>query len=437
MNRDVIHTDASVRAIGGVLMQEDKTGKLKIISTTSRVLSSIEQRYSTCEQELAAIVHSLQKFRIYIYGRKIKLYTDSQALTFLNRCVITSNRVARWLLAIQQYDIEICHIKGANNVLADILSRYPSELSAAEARGLTRPGTIRVHAINLKIDNSVCRDLKNLGRLQDTDPRLKGLKDKITENTRSLEAKFKLEGDVLYCRRDNMDKWKVMLPSCLEQKVIEYAHASLGHLGVDKCMNQIGQSLHLKNLGRKIRKFIACCDLCQRAKHPTQSYTTDEKHHLPTRPGDLCAIDLYGSLPTSRGGVKYILVCYDVFSKHVKLYPLKAATTKACLNKLINKYFVEVITPKINLSDNGSQFRSPSWKRKRSEHEVKVRFAPVRHPQSNPSERIMKELSKFCRIYCHQNHKSWADLLPQIEQWLNRTVASSTGYAPVELIFDA
>jgi len=32
-----------------------------------------------------------------------------------------------------------------------------------------------------------------------------------------------------------MDKWKVMLPSCLEQKVLEYAHASLGHLGVDKC----------------------------------------------------------------------------------------------------------------------------------------------------------------------------------------------------------
>ena len=49
----------------------------------------------------------------------------------------------------------------------------------------------------------------------------------------------------------------------------------------------------------------------------------------------------------------------------------------------------------------------------------------------------MKELSKFCRIYCHQNHRSWADLLPRIEQLLNKTVASSTGYAPAELIFDA
>jgi len=49
----------------------------------------------------------------------------------------------------------------------------------------------------------------------------------------------------------------------------------------------------------------------------------------------------------------------------------------------------------------------------------------------------MKELSKFCRIDCHQNHKRWADLLPQIEQWLNKTVASSRVYAPLELIFNA
>jgi transposase InsO family protein len=125
--------------------------------------------------------------------------------------------------------------------------------------------------------------------------------------------------------------------------------------------------------------------------------------------------------------VKYILVCYDVFSKHVKLYPLKAATMKACLNKLINKYFGEVIKPEVIMSDNGSQFRSPSWKRKLSEHEAEERFSPVHHPQSTLSERVMKELSKFCRIYCHQNHKRWADLLSQIEQWLNKTVASSTG----------
>jgi len=270
----VIHTDASARAVGCVLMQEDKAGKLRIISTTSRVLNPTGQRYSTCAQELLEIAHTLQKFRIHIYGRNIKLYTDSQALTFLNRCVITSNRGPNWLLAIQQNDIEIHHVKGTNNVLVDILSRHPSELSTAETGDLTRPGTIMVHAVDLKIDNSVCKDLKKLDKLQDTDRRLKTLKDKFTENIINPKAKFRLKGNILFCRKDSMDKWKVMLPSCLEQKAIEYAHASFGHLGVDKCLNQIGKSLHMKNIGRKIRKFIACCDLCQRAMHPTQSYTS-------------------------------------------------------------------------------------------------------------------------------------------------------------------
>jgi len=98
------------------------------------------------------ISHSLKKFRIYVYGRKIKMYIDSQALTIFNRCVITSNRVTRWLLAIRQYDIEICHIKGTNNVLADILGRYQSELSVAEPRDLSRPCTIMLHAVDFKIE---------------------------------------------------------------------------------------------------------------------------------------------------------------------------------------------------------------------------------------------------------------------------------------------
>ena len=59
--------------------------------------------------------------------------------------------------------------------------------------------------------------------------------------------------------------------------------------------------------------------------------------------------------------IKYIFVCYDVFYKYVKLNILKLATTKACLNKFLNHYFVNVIKPTVILSDNGSQFRSTEW----------------------------------------------------------------------------
>ena len=218
-----------------------------------------------------------------------------------------------------------------------------------------------------------------------------------------------------------------MIPKNLEQKIFKYVHISLGHLGVDKFLEEIKYVFHVKDLVRKLRKFIACCDVCQKTKHPNRSVDVEEKHHFPKKPGDVCAVDIYGSLPISRGGVRYILVCLDVFSKFIKLYALKSATTKACLNKLVNHYFGAVIVPKVILSDSATQFRSPAWRKQLQKHGVEIRFTPIRHPESNPSERYMRELSKFCRIYCNENHKKWAELLPYIERWINNTVTSATG----------
>ena len=119
-------------------------------------------------------------------------------------------------------------------------------------------------------------------------------------------------------------------------------------------MHQIKQAYHLKNLGHNVRKFLACCDTCQKVKFPNRAIITEERSHIPTKPGSLCAIDLFGSLPTSRRGTKYNLVFYGILAKHVKLYPLKAATTMACVNKLINHCFLPVIKPEVILSNNGT-----------------------------------------------------------------------------------
>ena len=69
------------------------------------------------EQELLRIIFTLEKFRIYIYRYKIILYTDNKSLTFLSRCAVTSNRVARWMVNLQQYNIELQHVKGVQNHL--------------------------------------------------------------------------------------------------------------------------------------------------------------------------------------------------------------------------------------------------------------------------------------------------------------------------------
>jgi transposase InsO family protein len=111
-------------------------------------------------------------------------------------------------------------------------------------------------------------------------------------------------------------------------------------------------------------------------------------------------LDLYGPLPTGRRGVKYLFVCLDVFSKHVVLYPLKSSTTRSCLNRLKssttrsclnrlkNDYFPNFVQPRIILSDHGPQFTSSLWKKTLTELNIKLKYIPIRNPESNPVERV-------------------------------------------------
>jgi hypothetical protein len=309
----IINSDASKIAIAAVLMQKDHAGNTNIVSTASRVLTQTEQRYTTCELELLATVFALQRFRRYIYGHKVILNTDNKALTFLQKCVVTSNRVARWVMEIEQYDIEIRHIRGVDNGLADLFSRNPAQLSATEISKLKNPDQIMVHSIQLGIDDSVKRELKKLATLQDTDPRIQSLKERLQSHSTG-GTKHLLNNGVLYCKGDKEGLiWKAMLPECLERKVMRFVHTSLGHLGNDKCYAEIHHVFHLKNLARKLRKFIATCDVCQRTKHLNRAYNVEERHHLPKRPGD-CVLLIFMVVYQRQGETSDIFLCVTMCS---------------------------------------------------------------------------------------------------------------------------
>jgi len=182
-------------------MQKYKDGRINIVSTASRILTPAEQRYTTCELELKAIVYALRKFGIYIYGHKVTLNSDHKSLIFLKKCVVTSNRVARWMLGIEQWELEMKHIKGTDNTLADVLSRNPPHYNTPNTTNIRKRDQIMTHAIDLNIDNSVKRELKNLAILQDTDPRLQATKGGLTNHS-TTGTKYIVNNDVLYCKRD-------------------------------------------------------------------------------------------------------------------------------------------------------------------------------------------------------------------------------------------
>ena len=79
----MVTTDASKTGLGIILWQKQDDGNLKPIAYGSRYLNDSEKNYSI--GELLAVVWGLEKFRFYLYGKKIHLYTDHQALAPLNK----------------------------------------------------------------------------------------------------------------------------------------------------------------------------------------------------------------------------------------------------------------------------------------------------------------------------------------------------------------
>jgi hypothetical protein len=117
-----IMCDASDYAVGAVLGQ--RIDKLPhAIYYTSRTLNDAQLNYSTTEKELLAVVFALDKFRSYLLGSKVIIYSDHVALKYLFSKKDAKSRLIRWIFLLQEFDIEIRDKKGSENVVVDHLSR--------------------------------------------------------------------------------------------------------------------------------------------------------------------------------------------------------------------------------------------------------------------------------------------------------------------------
>jgi transposase InsO family protein len=241
------------------------------------------------------------------------------------------------------------------------------------------------------------------------------------------------QGILIFVQPDDSTP-RLALPQVLTEEVIQAFHEQYGHFGVSKVYSMVRRYFFFPNMRRRIERLVKSCDLCQKTKYPNRGLCGEMNAIIAGHPGDLVTVDYYGPLPPSRSRVSYILVVIDSFSKFVKLYPLRRAQARISVRRVVED-FHRVVPIKVILSDHGTQFQSRLWQDTLRQWGITPTMSSIRHPQSNPTERVMKELGRLFRAYCHNAHANWASVLSSIELLFNTTTHSSTGFSPYEVIF--
>ena len=103
--------NASDYAIGAVMWQKIER-IFQVIHYASQTLNDAQLNYATTKKELLAIVFAFDKFRPYLIGNKVIVHIDHSAIKYLMTKKDAKSRLIRWVLLLQEFDLEIKDQKG-------------------------------------------------------------------------------------------------------------------------------------------------------------------------------------------------------------------------------------------------------------------------------------------------------------------------------------
>ncbi|CAM8969506.1 unnamed protein product [Rhodiola kirilowii] len=326
-----IMCDASDYAVGAVLGQKvDK--KPVVIYYASRTLDVAQKNYSTTEKELLVVVFALEKFRSYLLCTKVVVYSDHAAIRYLMTKKEAKPRLIRWILLLQEFDVEIRDKKGIENTMADHLNRLVREEDAGQITE-TFPDE-HLYAIS--------------GKMPWFAPLVNYLVGGKFPPSYSRAHCLKLKHDAKYYVWDDPYLWKIgvdqILRRCIPDdeiaSVISFCHefACGGHFGPRRTARKILDSgFFWPHVFRDAYDHCKRCDRCQRVGN------ISARQEMPQVPilvneFDIWGIDFMGPFPPSCG-FSYILVAVDYVSKWVEAKATRCDDAKTVVDFLRTNIF--------------------------------------------------------------------------------------------------
>jgi len=408
-------TDASNHAIGAVLEQEGRP-----VAYLSRALIPAEKKYATHEKEALAIVYAIKQWRAYLSGRHFVVWTDHHSLQHLQKQPNLTGRQARWMESLAEFDFDVKYVKGKYNVVADALSRPPTDEHLA----------VSVH---IEMKQKWLQDVK-AAYDDDVTTRMR-LQELQQPSTHHVHSKYVVDNGLLYLVEHERRRLCVPRVNALLAKLLFELHdtPTAGHLGMDKVYDKAKESYYWPRMFRTIRKYINSCDVCQRCK-PSQQSPAGLLQPLPVpdAPWDWLTMDFVVKLPTTPMGNEQCLVIVDRFTKFVKFIPLKATATASDVAIVFyNRVICQHGLPTKITSDRDTKFASKFWTVLQGKLGTQLAMSSAFHPQTDgESERVIKDLKIRLRMFSNYQQDNWEDNLSTLEMVHNSTKHSATGHSP-------
>ncbi|GKA26786.1 RNA-directed DNA polymerase [Tanacetum coccineum] len=400
-----VECDASGLGISGVLSQLNRP-----IAFFSEKLNDTRRRYSTYDKEFYAIVRSLEYWRHYLLPAEFILYSDHQALKFIQGQAKLKPRHAKWVETLQDFSFVIRHKAGSANSVADALSRRPALLSSTSFQ---------------------VSGFAPFAHLYQDDPDFKELWNKC-------------HGGIFrdFVRRDGFlfkgRRLCVPVSSSREAIILECHQGALaGHFGRAKTAALVGDRFFWPKLARDVQKVINRCRVCHIAKtqHTNQGLYTP----LPTPEGpwEDVSIDFVLGLPLTQRKKDSIMVVVDRFSKMAHFIPCSKTFDASQVARL---YFAKIVrlhgVPRSITSDRDVKFVSHFWRTLWKRLGAKLNFSSSHHPQTDGQTEVTnRSLGSLLRCLVGDKPKQWDVALPQAEFAYNRSNHSSTGRSPFFVVY--
>lgn len=401
-----IHTDASNVGLANVLVQRDDEGQERVVSYGSRSLNPAERKYDTMQRECLGVVFAVEYYRPYVQGSHFKVVTDHASLKFLHSIKNPQGRLARWILKLSPYDMEIVHRKGKLMVVPDTLSRVPYLTeNTVKVNDVPEPGFAAV-------------DLPPVPDLNTTkDDWYLELRNKVKYDPASY-PKFQIADDLLYKKIDG-DNLKLVVPSDFRSLLLEQYHDAkfAGHLGAAKTFDRLKLKYYWPKMAMFVKNYVKKCDICQKYKPmnalPYGGMRTERNLEVMS-PGTAWSVDIVGPFPPTRKRNRFAVVFVDLCSKWLVVKPLRSATSKSIGKVLMEDIVLQYGKPQMLLSDNGSQFVSNLFVSLCKALHIKQYHTPLYFPAGNPVERYNRTIKTTIAMYCKENQRDWDEDLPYV-----------------------